>query len=81
LVGLKGPYTSISKLETVVFGFLGTFLMNIIRMVFTAALVGWWRGLFVILFHNYFSTFLTILWLFFFWWFSYAYILELRKKR
>jgi len=80
IVGLKGPYTITSKLETVVVGFLGTFLMNIVRMVFTAALVGWWRGLFVILFHNYFSTFLSIIWLFFFWWFSYAFILKTKNK-
>jgi len=78
LVGLRGEYTRISKIETFAFGFLGTFLVNIFRMVFTAALVGWWRGLFVILFHNYFSTFVTIAWLFGFWWFSYSFVLEPR---
>jgi len=30
LVGLKGPYTKISKLEAVIVGLLGTFLMNIV---------------------------------------------------
>lgn len=76
LVGLRGSYTRISKGETVLFGILGTFLVNLFRLVFTAALVGWWRGLFVILFHNYFSTLITIAWLFFFWWFSYSFVLD-----
>lgn len=75
-VGLRGNFTFSSKIQAFLFGFLGTFLINIFRMVLTAALVGWWRGLFVILFHNYFSTFITIVWLFFFWWFSYSFVLE-----
>jgi exosortase/archaeosortase family protein len=79
LIGLGGGYTKFSKGEAILFGFLGTFLVNLFRLVFTAALVGWWRGLFMILFHNYFSSFLTILWLFFFWWISYAYILETKE--
>ncbi len=76
LVGLRGKYTFSSTLYAVTIGILGTFLMNVFRLLFTAALVGWWRGLFVILFHNYFASFLTIIWLFYFWWFSYAYVLE-----
>ena len=80
-VGLRGSYTRNSKLIVTGVGFLGTFLMNLFRMVFTAALVGWWRGLFVVLFHNYFSSFLSIIWLFVFWWFSYAYVLEEKVDR
>jgi len=79
LVGLKGEYSRSSKFQAIVFGFFGTLLMNIFRLVFTAALVGWWRGLFVILFHNYFSTFVSIIWLFVYWWFVYSFILEERK--
>lgn len=79
LVGVRGLYTRRSIIQTLIFGFLGTFLINIFRLVFTAALVGWWRGLFVILFHNYFSAFLTIIWLIFFWWFSYSFVLEERS--
>lgn len=75
-VGLRGDFTKGSVLLTCAFGLAGTFLMNIFRMVFTAALVGWWRGLFVILFHNYFASFLNLLWLFFFWWFAYSFLLE-----
>ena len=76
LFGFRGNYTFYSKVEAFVFGLLGTFLVNIVRLVFTAALVGWWRGLFLILFHNYFFTFTAIVWLFFFWWFSYSFVLE-----
>jgi exosortase/archaeosortase family protein len=76
IFGLRGDFGFSSKLQTVLFGFFGTFLINMFRLVFTAALVGWSPGLFVILFHNYFMTFVSIIWLFFFWWFSYSYILE-----
>jgi len=76
IFGLNGNFKFLSKVQVVVFGFFGTFLVNMVRLVFTAALVGWSPKLFVILFHNYFMTFVSILWLFFFWWFSYSYILE-----
>jgi len=79
IFGLKGDFSLSSKIQIITFGFFGTFLVNMIRLVFTAALVGWSPGLFVILFHNYFMTFVSILWLFFFWWFSYKYILEEKK--
>lgn len=76
IFGLRGNFTFLSKARVVIFGFFGTFLINVFRLVFTAALVGWSPRLFVILFHNYFMTFVSILWLFFFWWFSYTYIVE-----
>jgi len=79
IVGLRGPYTRLSRGEAVLFGVLGTFLINVFRLVFTAALVGWWRGLFLILFHNYFFTFTAILWLFVFWWFVYSFVLTERE--
>ncbi len=74
-VGLRGNYIRSSKVQVFIFGLTGTFLVNLFRMVFTAALVGWWRGLFVVLFHNYFSTLMTIIWLFVFWYLSYSYFL------
>ena len=80
LFGFRGDYTFHSKVEAFVFGLSGTFLVNIVRLVFTAALVGWWRGLFMILFHNYFFTFTAIVWLFVFWWFVYRYVLEERRQ-
>ena len=80
MIGLRGQYSNLSKLQAVLLGIAGTFLLNIFRIVFTAALVGWWRGLFVILFHNYFSAFLTIVWLIFFWWFSYSFVLESKER-
>ncbi len=79
-VGLTGPYSLRSKMETVLLGVLGTLLVNIFRITLTAALVGWWRGLFVILFHDYFSSFVYIGWLFCFWWFAYRYVLEVDRS-
>lgn len=76
-VGLRGSNFSKKSIAlAIIFGLSGTFIINILRMVFTAALVGWWRGLYVILFHNYLATFIGIVWLFFFWWFSYNFLLE-----
>ena len=76
LVGFRGGYSVKSIIQTIILGFAGTFIINIFRIVFTAALVGWWSQLFAILFHNYFMTFVSIIWLLFFWWFAYRYILE-----
>lgn len=75
-VGLQGEYTRTSRIEAVVLGFAGTFLMNVLRIVVIVLLGGYLPYLFAIVFHDYFAAFLTLLWLFFFWWFSYRFILE-----
>jgi len=80
LVGLQGNFTRLSKLECIMIGFLGTFLTNILRMVFITVGIYYVNTVFALLIHDYFAAFTTILWLFFFWWFSYSFVLEERES-
>jgi exosortase/archaeosortase family protein len=80
LTGLTGNYTKFSKFECVMIGILGTFLVNIFRITFTALLAAYWGQLFAIVFHDYFATFITLIWLFVFWWFSYGFVLQNRRS-
>lgn len=76
IIGLQGSYNKISKLECILIGLLGTFLINLFRLAFTAVLGAYFGSLFAIIFHDYFTTFVTLTWLIFFWWFSYAFVLQ-----
>lgn len=75
-VGLQGSYKKLSILECVLIGLIGTFLINIFRMVFITVGLYYVDTIFALLIHDYFAAFVTIVWLFFFWWFSYSYVLE-----
>ena len=79
--GLRGKFSNISRLECIVFGFFGTLLINIFRMSFIAAGIYYINEVFAMVIHDYIAAFLTILWLLFFWWFSYSFILESKSKR
>lgn len=74
--GLQGKFKTFSKLEAAAIGILGTFWINILRIVFITILAGYFPSVFAIVFHDYFATLITALWLFAFWWFTYAYVLE-----
>lgn len=76
VVGLRGNYTLVSKMETVLIGLLGTFLVNMARLVFIVILLAYSRPLFAVVYHDYLAAIVTIIWLFGFWWFSYSYVLE-----
>ena len=76
ITGLMGNYTKMSKFECLAIGILGTFLVNVFRIAFTAILAAYFGKLFAIVFHDYFATLVTLLWLFVFWWFSYAFVLH-----
>jgi len=80
-VGLQGDqYTNFSKLKALMIGLLGTFLVNLFRIA-AVALVAYYLGQNVaIVFHDYGSTLAVLAWLFFFWWFSYSFVLEERRK-
>lgn len=75
-VGLRGRYKKISILEAFLIGTLGTFWLNIIRMLFTVLLAVHVPPIFRIVYHDYLAAFTTVVWLFFFWWFAYRYVLE-----
>ncbi|OGM15648.1 hypothetical protein A2V56_01995 [Candidatus Woesebacteria bacterium RBG_19FT_COMBO_42_9] len=79
LTGLSGRHTLTSKLETLAVGVLGTYLVNIFRLVLVIVVYFSVGRSFGIIFHDYFSNLLTLGWLFIFWWFSYRYVLEQRE--
>lgn len=79
VAGLRGTFSNISRLECVVFGLFGTLLINVFRMSSIAAGIYYINDIFAHVIHDYVSAFLTLVWLIFFWWFSYSYILE-RKE-
>ena len=76
LVGFQGKFSKISIIECILIGLLGTFLINIFRMVFITVGVYYVDTVFALLIHDYFAALITIIWLLFFWWFSYKYVLE-----
>ena len=81
VTGLQGSFTLLSRIECVLIGLLGTFLSNTLRMVFITVGVYYVNTVFALLIHDYFAALTSIIWLFFFWWFSYAFVLEERKGR
>lgn len=77
--GLRGNYTFWSKTETVLIGLLGTFLVNLLRLVFIVLLLAYSRPLFAVVYHDYLAAIVTIFWLFGFWWFAYSFVLVERE--
>jgi exosortase/archaeosortase family protein len=80
-VGFRGKYTKLTVLEALVIGILGTFWLNIFRMLLTVLLAVHVPPVFRIVFHDYLAAGTTVVWLFFFWWFSYAHVLEVRRHK
>lgn len=77
LVGLgSGNYTLVSKIEAVLIGVLGTFFMNLIRLTIIVLIFVYLKPIYFYVYHDYLNAIAIILWLTFFWWFSYKYILE-----
>jgi len=79
IFGFKGKYRLISIVESLLLGVLGTFWVNILRMLFTILLAVHLPPIFRIVFHDYLAAFVTLVWLFFYWWFSYSFVLEEKK--
>ena len=75
LTGLSGRHALISKLETLFIGILGTYLVNVLRLVLVVVVYFFVGRAFGIVFHDYFSSVMTLLWLLFFWWFAYKQVL------
>jgi exosortase/archaeosortase family protein len=74
--GLSGAYTKASKLEATLIGFLGTFLMNILRMVSVAFIAYFFGQLPAVVYHDYGGTIIILAWLFTFWWISHTWVLD-----
>lgn len=80
LVGFRDRYTKVSILEALGIGMLATFWLNILRMLFTVLLAVHVPPIFRIVYHDYLAAFTTVIWLFFFWWFAYRFVLEVRGE-
>lgn len=74
--GMRGRYTFLSKTETVLIGIIGTFLINLLRMSFIVILAYYWNEFGALIIHDYFASLVALIWMIFFWWFSYAYVLN-----
>lgn len=80
-IGLQGDrYTNFSKIKALVLGALGTFWINIVRIVIVVLVAYHFGQLPAIIVHDYGAILAVILWLFGFWWFVYAYVLEERVR-
>lgn len=79
VIALRGArFTRRSMLETIVFGLLGLFWVNTLRISFIVLLAIYALPVFELLFHNVFAAFVSVFYLLFFWWFAYRYVLEER---
>lgn len=75
IIGLKGNYTFFSRVKIIIFGLFGTLLVNVLRMSIIAIMIYYVSSFAALIVHDYFASFVTLIWLSFFWWFSYRYIL------
>lgn len=76
-ISLQGDhFTTLSKAKAWIIGFLGTFLVNLIRIAVVALLAYYFGQNVAIVFHDYGATLTSIAWLFFFWWFAHQFVLE-----
>lgn len=76
-VGLQGDkYTNFSKFKALIIGALGTFWINILRIVVVVLAAYFWGQNTALIVHDYGSILAVIAWLFVFWWFVYGYVLE-----
>lgn len=80
ITGLQGAYSFYSKVETIIIGILGTFIMNVFRIAIIALLIFYWGTKPAVYFHNYGGTVLTIAWIFIFWWFIFSFVLRPKDK-
>lgn len=76
VTGLQGSYHYLSKLQAILIGVFGTFLLNILRISFVIVLAYKMNANAALIFHDYFSTLVIVLWLMLYWWFVYNYVLE-----
>lgn len=77
VVSLWGTgYTNFSKTQTIILGLIGIFWINIFRLSIIMVLAAYAMPLYRLVFHDYLAAFMSIGYLFVFWWFAYSFILE-----
>ncbi|HLD11733.1 MAG TPA: exosortase/archaeosortase family protein [Patescibacteria group bacterium] len=80
LTGLQGNYTVISKLKCIAIGLMGTMFVNLFRMSLITLLIYYVNRVAAVIIHDYVAALFAVLWLLFFWWFSYSFVLESGSK-
>jgi len=70
VVGLRGPMGWASRVEVILFGILGTVLVNLVRIAIVCVLAAA-----AVLFHDYGGTLLLVGWLFTFWFIAFRWLL------
>jgi exosortase/archaeosortase family protein len=75
LVGLRGPMGWTSRAEVILFGILGTVLVNLVRIATVCLLAAVAGYLPAVLFHDYGGTLLLVGWLFTFWFIAFRWLL------
>ncbi len=80
ITGLSRKYSLRSRLETVLLGILGTYLINILRLVLVIIVYYFFGRLIGSIFHEYIVTLFTLIWILFFWWLAYSFVLEEKVK-
>lgn len=76
LGGFQARFSFSSRLEVVLIGFLGTFLINFARLTTVAILAVRTSTKAAVFFHDYLALVFIIFWFCFFWWFAYSFVLE-----
>jgi exosortase/archaeosortase family protein len=79
LTGLSGDYALGNKIETILLGISGTFIINLLRISVVVLIAYYFGQLWATIVHDYGGTLFTVAWFFFYWWFSYNFILEERE--
>jgi len=74
--GFQGAFSRRSKIETIVLGFLGLFMMNLLRIASVAVVAFFFGSKPALIYHDYGGTIIILLFLFGFWWFSHGWLLE-----
>lgn len=78
IAGLRRNYSFFSRIKCIVLGLTGTLLVNVLRMSIIAIGIFYINSLAAQIVHDYVVAFFTLIWLVFFWWFSYRFVLEER---
>jgi len=78
--GLRGKFSNISRIKCMMLGLTGTLLLNIFRMSIIAIGIYYVNSLAAQIIHDYFAALLTLIWLIFFWYFSYSFVLEAKVE-
>lgn len=75
-VGIRGKFTTQSKIEALVIGLMVTFWLNIFRLTAIFYLYYHFDRKVAMIFHDWGAMVITIIWLAGFWWFAFNFVLE-----